>query len=424
MASPSPVVVQLPTHTKDPFVQRVVGKTSWMPGLEEFRGIPYADIADRWIHSTLRQKLPSDNFDASKNGPRCPQPQAPNNSDTFHSYLAFPDVTEDEFTCLNLFIIRPNQESLSRLGLWKDFDKLPVYVYIHGGGYGFGAATDPMWDPTRQVHSSISLGRVQLRTRGPAKALRWVSANISAFGGNPNWITLGGQSAGASSVHAHVLEATAVHSNQLFGRAIMESGALGTLGPISMASAQARFDKLTKALGLTGSDDSEMLDRLRAVPASKIVDTGISLGWWVLPLTLDGYTVRKSPTRRWEVCLGIDEVGFVQRQSRKQMVVMAGDCDTEASIWDAEVSRLRTFEEISTLLHANLSESAIANFHLAYPMDDTLPLASLHRQVTQFLSDYAFGHPVYSARSELETHSSLHHPTSVQAFRVLYHNPF
>lgn len=97
---------------------------------------------------------------------------------------------------------------------------------------------------------------------------------------------------------------------------------------------------------------------------------------------------------------------------------------SKASIWDAEVSRLRTFEEISTLLHANLSESAIANFHLAYPMDDTLSLASLDQQVTQFLSDYAFGHPVYSARSELETRSSLHHPTSVQAFRVLYRNPF
>lgn len=162
MASPSPVIFQLPYHTKDLFVQRVVRKTSWIPGVDEFRGIPYADMADRWIHSTLRQKLPSDNFDASKNGychffvllncktnhassPRCPQPQAPNNSDTFHSYLALPDVTEDEFKCLNLFIIRPNEESLDRLGFCKDLDKLPVYVYIHGGGFGFGAATDSMW---------------------------------------------------------------------------------------------------------------------------------------------------------------------------------------------------------------------------------------------------------------------------------------
>ncbi|KAH0334969.1 alpha/beta-hydrolase, partial [Aureobasidium melanogenum] len=303
MASPSPVIVQLPYHTKDPFVQRVVRKTSWIPGVDEFRGIPYADIADRWIHSTLRQELPSDNFDASKNGPRCPQQQGPNNSDTFHSYLALPEVTEDEFKCLNLFIVRPNEESLNRLDLCKDLDKLPVYVYIHGGGYGLGAATDPMWDPTRLVDDSISLGRpfiaiginyrlnifdfaaspllmhAQNHAAGikgcnfglvdQRNALRWVSANISAFGGDQNRITLGGQSVGASSVHAHVLEATAVQSIPLFSRAIMEVGAMGTLGPISMASAQANFDKLTKALDLTGLDGhSKSLNKLSRITAS------------------------------------------------------------------------------------------------------------------------------------------------------------
>ncbi|KAG9605105.1 alpha/beta-hydrolase, partial [Aureobasidium melanogenum] len=458
MASPSTVVVQLLTHTEDPFVQEVVGKTSWTPGVDEFRGIPYADVAGRWKHSTLRRELPSDSFDASKNGPRCPQPQAPNNSDTFHSYLAFPDVTEDELTCLNLFIIRPNEESLGRLGLRMGFEKLPAYVYIHGGGYGFGAATDPMWDPTRLVASSIALGRpfitvginYRLNIFGFAaspllmhaqkdiagikgcnfglvdqrNALEWVSTNISAFGGDPNQITLGGQSAGASSVHAHVIEATAVQGYPLFSRAIMESGAMGTLGPSSMASAQANFDSLTKALDLTGLDDDEMLARLRAVPASKIVDTGIALGWWVFPLTLDGHTIRTSTTRRWEVSLGNEGVEPVQRPSRKQMVVMAGDCDTEASIWDAQVLRLRDFAEIQALLRTSLSESAIAKFHLAYPMDATLSLASLRRQITQFLSDYAFGHPVHLARGELGNRSSLHHTTSVQSFNVRYRNPF
>lgn len=162
MASDSRTVVRLPTQTHDPSVQEIIGKKSWMPGVDEFRGIPYADVAGRWMHSTLRLELPSDSFEALYNGyhhllavqrfdtdhdtsPRCPQPQAPNNSETFHSYLAFPDVREDEFACLNLFIIRPNEGSLNRLGLRNGLNRLPVYVYIHGGGYGFGAATDPMW---------------------------------------------------------------------------------------------------------------------------------------------------------------------------------------------------------------------------------------------------------------------------------------
>lgn len=160
-------------------------------------------------------------------------------------------------------------------------------------------------------------------------ALRWVAANIAAFGGDPSQITLGGQSAGASSVHAHVLEATAVNSNPLFCRAIMESGAVGTLGPNSLASGQDNFDKLTKALGLAGLHHEEMLARLRDVPASKMIETGAALGWWVFPLIADGYTIRSSILRRWEVSLGNGEIQALQPYCKRQMTLMAGDCDTE-----------------------------------------------------------------------------------------------
>ncbi|KAG9523125.1 hypothetical protein KCV07_g2793, partial [Aureobasidium melanogenum] len=198
-------------------------------------------------------------------------------------------------------------------------------------------------------------------------ALKWVSANTSAFGGDQNRITLSDQSAGASSVQAHVLEATGVQGNPSLSRAIMESGVMGTLGPSSVASAQADLDKLAKALDLTGLDNNEMLTRLRAVTTSKIGDTGIALRWWVFPLTLDGHTIRISTNCRWEVSLGNEGVKPMQRPFRKQMVVMAGDCDTEASIWDAEVLHLRDLEEISALLHASLSRNAVAKSTLLMP---------------------------------------------------------
>lgn len=64
----------------------------------------------------------------------------------FQSYLEFPlDVAESEFDCLNLFIVRPSQTALAGLGRADPNHKLPVLLWIHGGGYGFGAATDPMW---------------------------------------------------------------------------------------------------------------------------------------------------------------------------------------------------------------------------------------------------------------------------------------
>lgn len=52
-------------------------------------------------------------------------------------------MTESEIECLNLFVIRPSKEALAKIG--KQNELLPVFVWIHGGGFGFGAATDPMW---------------------------------------------------------------------------------------------------------------------------------------------------------------------------------------------------------------------------------------------------------------------------------------
>lgn len=67
-----------------------------------------------------------------------------NNTGIYQSHLDFPaDVTESEFDCLNLFVVRPSAESLARVGC--KLEDLPVLVWIHGGGYGFGAGTDPIW---------------------------------------------------------------------------------------------------------------------------------------------------------------------------------------------------------------------------------------------------------------------------------------
>lgn len=77
--------------------------------------------------------------------PKCPQPPEPNNSNIYQGYLKFPPDAESEFDCLNLFIVRPSTEALKRAGINTSITSLPVLVWIHGGGFGFGAATDPNW---------------------------------------------------------------------------------------------------------------------------------------------------------------------------------------------------------------------------------------------------------------------------------------
>lgn len=83
--------------------------------------------------------------------PKCPQPSGPNDSRTFQAPIPFPrDVKESGLSCLNLFITRPSIQALKELG--KEHASLPVFVWIHGGGFGFGASTDPMWGMSSNYH--------------------------------------------------------------------------------------------------------------------------------------------------------------------------------------------------------------------------------------------------------------------------------
>jgi carboxylesterase type B len=54
------------------------------------------------------------------------------------------EVAESEFDCLNLFIARPSAAALQQAGCNFD-ESLPVMVWIHGGGYEYGAGSDPPW---------------------------------------------------------------------------------------------------------------------------------------------------------------------------------------------------------------------------------------------------------------------------------------
>lgn len=60
--------IVLPTRTIPSYEQYLIGQDSLVPGIEEFRGIPYATIPARWQHALLRDRLPEDTFYATQNG--------------------------------------------------------------------------------------------------------------------------------------------------------------------------------------------------------------------------------------------------------------------------------------------------------------------------------------------------------------------
>ncbi|XP_077484534.1 LOW QUALITY PROTEIN: uncharacterized protein LOC144094480 [Amblyomma americanum] len=144
--------------------------------------------------------------------------------------------------------------------------KLPVIVFIHGGGFQWGDSALFLHDPANFValsdvvfvtfnyrvglHGFLSLevpelpGNVGLWDQN--LALKWVRKNIASFGGDPDDVTIDGQSAGAISVALH---AVSPHSKGLFKRAIMQSGAPLSLATSDYFKGKGRFINVSGTLG-------------------------------------------------------------------------------------------------------------------------------------------------------------------------------
>jgi para-nitrobenzyl esterase len=246
-----------------------------------FKAIPYAaaPVGDlRW-----RAPRPAPAWSgvraADKYGAICTQRYDPKDNGTG----ALP-MSED---CLTVNVWRP--VSGPRHGL-------PAMVWIHGGGFVNGSGAAPLYDGTQLARQGVVVVTLNYRlgrfgffahpalTRespdGPLAnyglmdqiaALRWVKANIAAFGGDPNAITVFGESAGGISVNNLMVSPAA---RGLFVRAIVESGAgrnesLHMRAPniLGAAGAEDQGVAFAKALGVTTDDPAV----LRAIPAEKII---------------------------------------------------------------------------------------------------------------------------------------------------------
>jgi para-nitrobenzyl esterase len=146
----------------------------------------------------------------------------------------------------------PSEDCLS-LNIWSpgaDRQKRPVMIYIHGGGFVVGSSSEPLFDGASfaSLHDIVAVtcnyrlglpgflylgdlagneyaqGNVALLDQ--VAALQWVHDNIAAFGGDPEQVTVMGESAGAMSI-GNLLAMPAARG--LFQRAILESGAASSL---------------------------------------------------------------------------------------------------------------------------------------------------------------------------------------------------
>ncbi|MCW8196004.1 carboxylesterase family protein [Proteobacteria bacterium 005FR1] len=277
----------------DPAVRTPVGEIT---GVETdygaaYLGVPFAQppVGElRWKAPQAVTELASP-YAATQTGASCPQLPSPFGSSS---------VNED---CLYLNIYQPSEARLARF-----FGGLPVMVWFHGGAFtsGSGAATDParlaeegvivitvnyrlgalgfMAHPalTAEAGASGNYGLMDQQA-----ALHWVQNNIASFGGNPDRVTIFGESAGGLSVHAHL---ASPESAGLFDRAIIQSGAYLLEQP-----GLFEWEFLGLSIAAKAGCPDQSLSCLRSLPVEQILanqDPG-ALGW--LPI-VDGAVLPQS----------------------------------------------------------------------------------------------------------------------------------
>ncbi len=257
-----------------------------------WKGIPYAKppVGDNRYRPPQRPDSWSGIREATQFGPSAIQP------------FASGETSED---CLYLNVWSPGADSRRR----------PVMVWFHGGGFTVGSGSDPVFDGTSfasegdvvvvTVNYRLGImGFLYLDEAGgdayaasgnygildQIAALEWVRANIEAFGGDPDRITIFGESAGARSVG---LLLSLPQAEGLFHQAIIQSGMITTYR--SRQDAVRITDDVLKKLGIGRQELSKLRERTAAELLAAAPPFGPHVG---LEPTIDGNFLPDLPLAR------------------------------------------------------------------------------------------------------------------------------
>jgi para-nitrobenzyl esterase len=270
--------------TESGFISGVPGRDT---SITAFKGIPYAEPPVGSLRWT--------------------QPRAPHPWTGVRKANHFSDGCSQVFPKGNF----PKSEDCLYLNVWTPTKAgaaaLPVMVWIHGGGLQVGCSCEPLYDGEELAKKGIVVVTLNYRLNifgfyahpelvkesphhaagnygllDQLAALQWVQRNIRAFGGDPQKVTIFGQSGGAFSVIAQVASPL---SSGVFRAAISESGGVGagfmrsTLP--SLQDSEVESSKVAESLG------AHSLAQLRALPAEKLLQAGgfrqASVDGWFLP---------------------------------------------------------------------------------------------------------------------------------------------
>ncbi|MGF0319690.1 carboxylesterase family protein [Nocardia fluminea] len=355
-------------------------------GLTHARGVPYA-TAERF-----RPPRPAPRSatvrDATVRGPACPQD--PSRLDNVNGPII--DQLEQREDCLVLSVTAPIEAA-----------GLPVMVWFHGGAYLSGGGEAPKYDPDDLAREGVVVVNVTYRLGvlgylTPAgagadnlglldqiAALFWVRDNIAAFGGDPETVTVFGQSAGGDSVLALI---AAPSAKGLFHRAIVQSAPTGARSDRT-AMTQAMRAALTGHLDsdpLTASTDQILAAQRHAIAVAQKfgVVSGLPFGPIYgldpLPITLHQALAEAAP--RVELLIGYtrdDAAPFVAMDPRAGAFAELGPLGRRIERFVARRITAKVFGDATTELARNWNDVGgdVATFRFDWQPPDA-PFGACH----------------------------------------------
>ncbi|VUC24036.1 unnamed protein product [Clonostachys rosea] len=381
-----------------PTVQAPAGTItgSLIEKVEYFRGIPYAEppVGNLRLRSPVRAQ-PRSLIQATGVGPACPQMTNSVVTPLLGQVISDPDVAGPLFLgsaldngqedCLTISVMRPENTPADA--------KLPVLYWMHGGGFAIGSSqayngslivnrAAEQGKPFILVSVNYRLGAfgflggaevlaeksTNLGLLDQRMGLEWIADNIASFGGDPDAVTISGESAGSISVFDQMALYDGDNTyggRPLFRGAIMHSGSIQTREPVDGPSAQHVFDTVVAAANC--SSETDKLECLRNVDYDTLWQASMSV-----PSFLSNTSIALSYTPRQDGEILTDSTDVLAKQGKFAKVpIIIGDMNNEGTIFSLFPVGITNQDELasylSSFIYKHASREEITTLLNTYP---------------------------------------------------------
>ena len=370
----------------------------------QFFGIPYAKYEQRWDKSILIEK--ELNLKVTEKGNSAPQTRSDDQSQSGTAFFQDNSLSKQSENCLTLNICSNDIKA-----------KNPVMIWIHGGALITGGSSSIMYDlkylakrdvvvvsinyrlgplgflkldevTDGQIHSSGNEGLLDQRN-----AIKWVKKNISSFGGDPNNITIFGESAGSWSCNLQI----AAGDDSLFQKAICQSGGLDAIATKEKANQWARlFIEQFEKDGFKVSDLKSCDWKFIINTAKKLKHSALSDGKrWIFPEVgflpvIDNKFIKDD---------------YLETYSTSNIHLIAGTTLDEYKLWSTFHPKIGKNNEayINRRLSKMFESSKLPELISAY--SEYLKITELGDIYSAILTDICFGIPTHNILQKKEGNS-------------------